>query len=620
MRKIYLLVALLALACFAGAANIYINNHTGWNNTRLYAWDDGRPDLIGVWPGIESSGSAAHDGVNYLRFVVPDNVFPANLIYNNGNGGNGNQLPDFRVNIAGDYYLDAWSDGMSEVSTGTQPVDDTPTDGDPLIVDNTTPITDANRVIYELNLYDFTSAGTLQAAQAKLADLRKLGIDIVWLMPIYPRGVEGKIGSLGSPYAPRDFLAVNADHGTLQDLKNFVNAAHELDMQVWLDWVPNHTGLDHVWVTSHPEYYVKKNGQIVHPNDYGDVYQLNYANAELCTAMTNAMLYWVNEADIDGFRCDYISSSQIPVSYWQQAIPALQQNNRNKRVWMLGEADFMGETRLYQAGFDFDYAWRFNTAMKIIGTGTDVTGLRSRAQEMITTMSGTNYDDMNSMVYLTNHDDIGNNFSDNYLTQLGTNVAPLTVMFFTFYGMPLLYNGQEIGQTKILNYFNRNTINWNLVNKPLNNTIRALIALKHTCPALADGTKATRAATTWLTTRNANVLAFEKRMGDDVVVVVMNFSDQPATCTLASVQEGSYRRVINSETIASGFGTQYVNLTGSFTISLGAKGYHVYVRGEKPDTNTEIRNQKLEIRNQKVLRDGQLLILRDGRIYNMLGL
>ncbi|MBR4520471.1 MAG: starch-binding protein [Paludibacteraceae bacterium] len=144
MRKIYLFVALLALACFAGAANIYINNHTGWNNTRLYAWDDGRPDLIGVWPGIESSGSAAHDGVNYLRFVVPDNVFPANLIYNNGNGGNGNQLPDFRVNIAGDYYLDAWSDGMSEVSTGTQPVDDTPTDGDPLIVDNTTPAVERN--------------------------------------------------------------------------------------------------------------------------------------------------------------------------------------------------------------------------------------------------------------------------------------------------------------------------------------------------------------------------------------------------------------------------------------------------------------------------------------------
>ena len=457
-----------------------------------------------------------------------------------------------------------------------------------LTVDNTEPISDNNRVIYELNLYDFTSQGTLAAAQQRLPELRKLGIDIIWLMPIHPRGEVGKIGTLGSPYAVKDYKAVNPHHGTIANLQSFVLAAHNLGMKVWLDWVPNHTAKDHGWVYSHPEYYHRVNGVIQSPPAFGDVYQLDFrASSGLADAMIDAMLYWVNQADIDGFRCDYVSSTWIGANFLKRAIDALQNNTHGKRVEFLAEADFSdsnvsnSSNNLFSAGFRYDYAWGFADAIKSVGRGNNAGALTNAANSMLSTLNK-QYSQMSRMTYITNHDDIGNNFSDNYMTVLGNNVAPLTVMYFTFCGMPLLYNGQEIGQTKILNYFNRNTINWNQVNTSLSNTIRALVALKHTQPALADGNAAERAATRLLSTNHSSVFAFEKKKGDNRVIVVISLSDSPVDVRLSDVTSGSYERVIDSQTIGSGFATTTVNLTSSTTIRLASKGYHVYSNETNP--------------------------------------
>ncbi len=200
-------------------------------------------------------------------------------------------------------------------------------------VDYTEPLSDNNRVIYEMNVYDFTPQGTFAAAEQRLPELRKLGIDIIWLMPIYPRGVVGKIGSLGSPYAVKDYKAVNPHHGAMTELQSFVAAAHELGMKVWLDWVPNHTAKDHAWVSTHPEYYHRVNGVIQTPPYFGDVYQLDFQSSTgLADAMIDAMLYWVNQADIDGFRCDYVASTWIGAKFLKRAIEALQNNNRGKRA------------------------------------------------------------------------------------------------------------------------------------------------------------------------------------------------------------------------------------------------------------------------------------------------
>ena len=131
------------------------------------------------------------------------------------------------------------------------------------------------QVIYEMNVGSFTQAGTFEAAQQRLEELKTLGVDIVWLMPIYPRGTSG------SPYAATNFQQTNSKYGSIGDLKAFVSHAHGLGMEVWLDWVPNHTATNADWVTSHPEYYAKSGGQMIHPNNYGDVWQLDYNNAEL---------------------------------------------------------------------------------------------------------------------------------------------------------------------------------------------------------------------------------------------------------------------------------------------------------------------------------------------------
>ena len=444
-----------------------------------------------------------------------------------------------------------------------------------LEVDNTTPISDHNRVIYELNLYNFTSQGTLAAAEKRLGELRTLGIDIVWLMPVQPRSQQGKIGSLGSPYALQDYTAVNAHHGTMDDMQSFVRQAHSLGMEVWLDWVPNHTGLDHVWVTEHPDYYLHSGSQIVHPNNYSDVYQLDYSNPDMCAAMQQAMMYWVKNVGVDGFRCDYVSSPKIPAEFWAATIPMLQEA-AGRKIWMLGEADFADKPALYSVGFDYDYAWGYHDRVKINVGKTDAAAkLQTQCKSLL---ANGNYTKMDRMVYLTNHDDIGDNFSENYFGYHGENVAPLTVVEFTLYGMPLLYNGQEIGYRKVQNYFNRDVINWSNPNKQLQNTIRTLVALRHTQPALAGGKRAERPETTFLKCSAATCMAYTKVQGNNTVLVVINLSADAVECEIAGVPDGIYTQWLNSESIADRVVKKDVELTATTRLTLPKKGYVVYVK------------------------------------------
>lgn len=462
----------------------------------------------------------------------------------------------------------------------TEPAVDPVVPEESFVVDNTVALDANHRVLYELNLYNFTQQGTLSAAQARLQELRTLGVDIVWLMPIQPRSVKGKIGNLGSPYALRDYKAVNSAHGTLADLKAYVNEAHRLGMEVWLDWVPNHTGLDHIWVTEHPEYYKTKNGQIVHPSAgglvYNDVYQLDYTNAAMREAMIDAMVYWVKEADIDGYRCDYVSSPDIPASFWSEAIPAIKAAAPNKRIWMLGEADFIDKVALYQEDFDYDYAWGFhdNVAQKV-GTGTSASTLRTWCEKLI---NNKNYKTLDRILYLTNHDD--GNDGKNYFSDFGSNVPPMTVLEFTLYGMPLLYNGQEIGYKPVQDYFKIDPIKWSTVNQQLKNTIRTLVALRHTQPALGGGVESVRPSVRFLTSDVTTVLAYTKTSGTNTVLVVLNLGTSEASVTLTDVEAGVYKLYLDSKTISGGVVTipSKEQLSADAPISIGAKGYKVFVK------------------------------------------
>ena len=426
-------------------------------------------------------------------------------------------------------------------------------------------------VIYELDLYNFTSAGTFAAAQQRLDYLKDLGIDIIWLMPIHPRGVQGRIGSLGSPYAPRDYHAVNSDFGTIADLKSFVAAAHQRGMQVWLDWVANHTAKDNVWITEHRDYY---NSTLTSPNGYGDVYQLDYSKEATQLAMIEAMQYWIDQVDIDGYRCDYISSNTIPTSFWTRAIKALKEYKPGKTITMLGEGDMANSVpRLLVCGWDYDYAWGFQSAL--VNNKTNPTGVLNQCKNLTGDLRFT---DVSRMVYLTNHDQ---NYSSTMTAQYGNNVYAFTVLTFTLYGMPMLYNGQETGylMNRKLDYFNRTPINWNTVDNKMLNTVKALTAFKHSCDALIDnGDRSSEVK--FLTTSNNNVIAYTRHHNNQTALMVLNLGTGSVSASVYGLDPGEWKLAIDVDNISAGMTAIPVtfNTTQSFTVPAG--GYKVYYKGE----------------------------------------
>lgn len=426
-------------------------------------------------------------------------------------------------------------------------------------------------VIYQLDLYNFTSQGTLAAAQQRLDYLKDLGIDVIWLMPIHPRGVQGRIGSLGSPYAPRDYHAVNSDFGTMQDLKNFVNAAHQRGMQVWLDWVANHTAKDNVWITQHRDYY---NSTLTSPNGYGDVYQLDYSKEATQLAMIEAMTYWIDQADIDGYRCDYISSNTIPTAFWTRAIKALKEHKPGKTITMMGEGDMANSVqRLLVCGWDYDYAWNFQSAL--VNNKTNPAGVLSQCRNLVGDLRFT---DMSRMVYLTNHDQ---NYNSSMQSQYGNNVYAFTVLTFTLYGMPLLYNGQETGYllSRKLDYFNRTPINWNSVDAKMQNTVKALTGLKHSCDALIDnGNRASEVS--FLSTGNASLLAYTRHHNNQTVLVVLNLGSSAVSSVVTGIEAGQWKLAIDVENIAAGLTATPVTLNSTQSFSIPAGGYKVFYKGE----------------------------------------
>ena len=406
-------------------------------------------------------------------------------------------------------------------------------------VDGTKPLGDANRVIYQMNVGAFTAEGTFQAAQQGLDRLDTLGVDILWLMPIYPRGA-----TMHSPYASMNFRDVNPDYGTVADLKAFVSRAHELGMKVWLDWVPNHVAVENPWVTSHPEYFTKDDkGQMIHPHGWGDVYELNYQCEGLVNEMNGALKFWVDSCDVDGFRCDYVSSPTIPVSYWQNIIAELKSKSSKRPVEFLSETDITNSEniRIDSCGFDYDYAWDFQgTLAWKFKNSTSADSLKAICERFLAASAKVKN---RRMVYLTNHDqnynDGGHTLKDFY----GDNRYALTVLDFTFYGMPLIYQGQEIGDPDTLNYFTDAKVKWDRVDRKMLNTVRTLIALHHQQPSLAAA-----AAVEFLPTNNASVLAWR------------------------------YDQWLNSQTIAIAPACKAVSLASSEPIALEAKGYAVYVK------------------------------------------
>lgn len=376
-------------------------------------------------------------------------------------------------------------------------------------------------VIYQVNVRQYSQAGSFKAVQADLPRLKALGVDILWLMPVQPIGKKNRKGTLGSYYSISDYTAVNPEFGTLADAKAFVTEAHKLGLKVILDWVANHTAWDHAWTVAHKDWYkLNAKGEIYpvtfnegQPGEehWDDVVALNYKSAGLRDAMIDAMKFWVREVDLDGFRCDV--ASLVPTDFWVRARKEL---DAVKPMFMLAESDSVD---LHASGaFDMTYDWSLpDQVFKKIGKGeAGAPLLKAWLAKQPAGYPAHAY----RMRFTSNHDFNSWHGSDAEL--YGDAHPALAVLTFTLPGMPLIYNGQESGLAKRLEFFEKDPIAWK--GHELTGFYQRLIALKHKHPALAAGQYG---APVTLLPSTGDVVAFERRLGGDVVRVAVNLSKTP---------------------------------------------------------------------------------------------
>lgn len=304
-------------------------------------------------------------------------------------------------------------------------------------------------VLYEMNLRQLTSEGTFAAAIKRLAFLRSVGVDAIWLMPIYPIGEQGRKGSLGSYYSIRDYKGINPEFGTADEFRKFVDAAHALGMKVLLDWVANHTARDARWISEKPADWYERDerGEAKVPWDWTDTAKLNYANHDVWLGQIDAMRYWVEEFKVDGFRCDM--AMLVPIEFWQEASAELHRIKPD--IFMLAEAE---EDNLFNKAFNMSYQWNIHHIMVDIAKGARrVWDLRNaihseRARYPREAMR---------MSFTSNHDE--NSWSGSEQQRFGAALEVMTAMTFLMPStMPLIYTGQEVGYNHSFEFFERDAI------------------------------------------------------------------------------------------------------------------------------------------------------------------
>jgi len=287
-------------------------------------------------------------------------------------------------------------------------------------------------VIYQVFVRSFSPSGDLKGVTARLGDLQALGVNIVWLMPIHPSGQMKKKGSLGSPYAVRDYYAIDTALGTADDLRRLVQEAHRRQMKVIIDVVANHTSWDSVMM-AHPEFYKKdKDGHITYPYDWTDVAALDYSNPQLRRYMIDMLIHWIRDFDLDGFRCD--AAAEVPTDFWEQARRELESVKPD--IMFLAEAQ---KPELLKSAFDIDYAWPLmHTVDDVIMNGAPATRIREtiEQQRAFYPMGALH------MRISDDHDEL------RATTRYGfPGAIAASVLMFTLDGAPLIYNGMEVGDS-----------------------------------------------------------------------------------------------------------------------------------------------------------------------------
>jgi glycosidase len=388
-------------------------------------------------------------------------------------------------------------------------------------------------VMYEVNIKTFTPAN-FAGVKARLNAIKAMGVNVIWLMPTYPIGI---LKGVGSPYSVKDYEGVNADFGSLDDLRSLVAQAHTLGMAVILDWEANDTSWDNAWITEHPSWYLQDgSGNIIMPpgTNYADVAALNFNNSDMRAAMIKAMKYWVFTANIDGYRCDF--ADNVTTDFWTQAIDTLKTITTHNLIY-LAEGTKGAEI---SSGFQISYAFSYYSTLKSVFAG-------SQSPSALFTTNSTENASLPSpgikLRYITNHDDASSDGST--ITEYKGKQGALAAFVATTYmgGIPLIYSSQEVGYPNTINFFNTVPVDYT-ANPDMVAEYTNILAFRAAHEAVKTGT---------LTQfDDANVIAFEKKAGSDDVLILVNARNTVASFTVPAAVQGGWTNGLANASVTLG--------------------------------------------------------------------
>lgn len=366
-------------------------------------------------------------------------------------------------------------------------------------------------VVYEMNVRQYTPEGTFAAASKELPRLKELGVDVLWLMPIYPIGVKERKGTLGSYYAVADYCAVNPEFGEMADFDAFLDAAHKSGFKVILDWVANHTSPDAKWINECPSDWYERDslGNTVVQYDWTDIAALNYDNKDVWDAQDKAMRFWLDKG-VDGFRCDM--ACEVPIEFWRTVIPGFRKDYPG--IYMLAEGEDAG---LHEDAFDASYSWELHHLLNAVarqekGADDIISYLEKNASEYP--------EEAFRLMFTSNHDE--NSWAGTEFERMGGAAKAMAVLTFTLPGgQPLVYTGQEIGWNKRFEFFEKDPVPAWEANE-YTDFYKWLIKLRHDNPALGAGEKG---GTFEVISTEDDMFVFSRTLPDNKVTVSVRLAE-----------------------------------------------------------------------------------------------
>ncbi len=364
--------------------------------------------------------------------------------------------------------------------------------------------------IYEVNLRQYSREGTINAFAKELPRLKDMGVEVLWFMPIYPIGKKNRKGTLGSYYSIMDYEAVNEEFGTIHDFKSLVDTAHSMGMKVIIDWVANHSAWDNVWTITHPEYFERDAaGNFKPPYDWDDVIQIDHSSTPQQEAMINAMKFWVEHIDVDGFRADL--AHLTPLDFWKKARTEIEPLKPG--LFWLAETEEIN----YHQVFDASYAWEWmHKTEDFYKNKVSISGVYDTLSKYNREFPAAAY----HMYFTSNHDE--NSWNGTEYEKYGDMALALAVFSCTWSGIPMIYSGQELPNKKRLRFFDKDPIQWTN-DHALHDFYQTLLKLRKHNPALRAADP--EATTSYVkTTGNENIMAYLRKYDEDEVLVLMNVS------------------------------------------------------------------------------------------------